>query len=123
MRTSPEQRQYMKEYYERNKVAILLRQDEYQRQYSKTEIGKRNKNANVKQMALKYPEKYMARYKLRNAVRLGHIQKKPCEVCGSLNVESHHDDYSKPLDVRWFCHQHHRELEGRWIPKVQLESR
>jgi hypothetical protein len=113
----------MKEYYERNKVAILLRQDEYQRQYSKTETGKRNKIANVKQMAIKYPEKYMARYKLRNAVRLGRVHKEPCEICGSLEVESHHDDYSKPLDVRWFCHQHHRELEGRWIPKIQLSTR
>ncbi len=68
-------------------------------------------------MALKFPEKYKARYTLKNAVRLGKIKRGVCEVCGSVEVEGHHDDYSKPLEVRWFCHQHHCELEGRWIPR------
>ena len=64
--TSIKERQQMREYYENNKVAILIRQDEYQRRYSKTAIGKSNKIANVKRMALKYPERYRARYTLRN---------------------------------------------------------
>jgi len=37
----------------------------------------------------------------------------PCEVCGSLVVEMHHDDYGMPLQVRWFCRRHHLELE--WL--------
>ena len=116
--TSIKERQQMREYYENNKVAILIRQDKYQRRYSKTAIGKSNKIANVKRMALIYPERYRARYILRNAVRLGKIKKGCCEVCGSLNAEAHHDDYSRPLEVRWFCSLHHRIMEGRWIPKV-----
>lgn len=40
----------------------------------------------------------------------GKLIPKPCEVCGSLKVEKHHDDYSKPLEVRWFCREHHLAL-------------
>jgi len=121
--TTPEDRRRMKEYYERNKVPILLRQCEYQRGYSKTEQGRANKIANVNRMAVRYPEKHKARYTLRNAIRLGKVERGCCEVCGSAEVEAHHDDYTKPLEVRWLCPLHHRIMEGRWIPKVQLENK
>ena len=31
----------------------------------------------------------------------------PCEICGSLTTHRHHEDYSKPLDIRWLCSRHH----------------
>ncbi len=32
----------------------------------------------------------------------------PCEVCGSVGkIYWHHDDYSKPFEVRPFCYKHH----------------
>lgn len=34
----------------------------------------------------------------------------PCEMCGGKTVEMHHDDYSKPLKVRWLCRAHHLYL-------------
>jgi len=43
------------------------------------------------------------------AVRKGDLLKLPCELCGKKKVEAHHDDYTKPLDVRWLCKQHHAE--------------
>jgi len=105
-------------YYEANKVQVLERQTPIAKIYQKTEAGKSNKIASFYRMASKYPEKYKARYFLRNAVQRGLIVKGNCEVCGTEDVESHHDDYSKPLEVRWFCHQHHCELEERWILRV-----
>lgn len=64
-------------------------------------------------MQEKYPEKYRARTLLRCAVKIGQIIKQPCEVCGSLKVEGHHKDYSKPLEVNWVCIKHHREKYHR----------
>jgi len=58
-------------------------------------------------MIKKYPERYAARYKLRNAVRLGKISKEPCVLCGNPISQGHHSDYSKPLVVTWLCRQCH----------------
>jgi hypothetical protein len=30
-------------------------------------------------------------------------------VCGNAATHAHHDDYSKPLEVRWLCRAHHSE--------------
>jgi hypothetical protein len=37
------------------------------------------------------------------------MERGACEVCGVANAQAHHDDYTKPLDVRWFCQAHHGE--------------
>lgn len=54
------------------------------------------------------PEKHAAHIAMRNAIRRGELSRGPCEVCGCLKrVEGHHDDYSRPLNVRWLCKRHH----------------
>ncbi len=55
------------------------------------------------------PHKRQAHIKVGGAIRSGRLIKQPCEVCGETKVEAHHDDYSKPLDVRWLCTTHHAE--------------
>ena len=53
------------------------------------------------------PLKAKAHWAINNAVRSGKITRQPCEACGVQPAHAHHDDYSKPLDVRWLCHKHH----------------
>jgi hypothetical protein len=54
-------------------------------------------------------EKMLARSAVNNAIQSGSLTKKPCAVCGSEKSQAHHGDYSKPLDVIWFCAKHHTE--------------
>lgn len=41
-------------------------------------------------------------------IRRGILKKQPCIICGE-KAQMHHDDYSKPLEVIWFCRKHHLE--------------
>jgi hypothetical protein len=50
-----------------------------------------------------------ARIAFAQALKRGKIQRQPCERCGAEPAEGHHPDYSKPLEVRWLCVQHHIE--------------
>lgn len=39
------------------------------------------------------------------------MAKSPCVVCGTrINLEAHHPDHSKPLEVIWLCRFHHNEV-------------
>lgn len=56
------------------------------------------------------PHKKRCAMTVGNAIRCGRLRRKPCEKCGSESmVHAHHDDYSKPLSVRWLCPKHHSE--------------
>ena len=46
------------------------------------------------------------------ATRGGLLHRQPCESCGAPKSEAHHDDYTKPLEVRWFCRQCHKALHA-----------
>ena len=58
-------------------------------------------------------DKVNAGMKVLRAVRSGRLVKKPCVVCGDANAHGHHEDYSKPLIVIWFCDKHHKEHHRR----------
>jgi hypothetical protein len=56
------------------------------------------------------------------ALKNGTLLRQPCEVCGARRVDAHHDDYSKPLAVRWLCRKHHIAIhsEGVVVSQRQL---
>lgn len=65
---------------------------------------------NVKRWNERNPEGYRAHYVVSNAIRDGKLKRQPCETCGALKAHAHHENYSKPLEVRWLCamcHQRH----------------
>jgi len=55
----------------------------------------------------KCPGRYKAREICHNAITSNKLTKQPCVVCGKTEVEAHHSDYTKPLDVDWLCKKHH----------------
>ena len=47
----------------------------------------------------------------QSALKKGVITRQPCEVCGEA-AEAHHSDHRQPLQIRWRCRLHHKELEA-----------
>jgi ribosome-binding protein aMBF1 (putative translation factor) len=84
---------------------------EYDKRRYRENLERRAKSAaRTKEHRLKFPEKYKARTAVGNAIRDKRLTKKPCMVCGSIKSTAHHEDYSKPLEVKWLCHLHHIRL-------------
>jgi sterol desaturase/sphingolipid hydroxylase (fatty acid hydroxylase superfamily) len=48
------------------------------------------------------------------AIKTGKLIRLPCEICGAPKTDAHHDDYAKPLEIRWLCRSHHREHHAKF---------
>lgn len=80
---------------------------EYYREYDRAR-GNRQDAGYVKEYRAKYPNKYKAHKLVQSAIRSGNLHKEKCSVCAiNENIVAHHDDYLKPLNVRWMCQAHH----------------
>lgn len=82
--------------------------------------GNRQSREYFKEYRKKFPNKYKAHTLVNNYLRDGKLQRVDvCEICNSsYHVVAHHDDYSKPLEVRWLCarcHSNHHELHGEGL--------
>lgn len=80
-----------------------------QRDVEKT---KRIRTANRKKYRAKNPRRNAIYQQVFYALKIGKIKKGLCERCGCEKVEAHHEDYDKPLEVRWLCKKHHREIHS-----------
>lgn len=50
---------------------------------------------------------------VNNAIRAGRLNRRPCEICGSVElIHAHHEDYNEPLVIRWLCASHHKQLHS-----------
>jgi hypothetical protein len=59
------------------------------------------------------PQAVWAQHALRSAIKRGLIVPGPCEACGKLPTDAHHDDYGRPMDVQWLCRLHHRAVHRK----------
>lgn len=84
--------EYSRNWREHNYSKWIDSQKEYQKKYIR----------NNKEVANAHTQTH-------NAIARGIIAKQVCEICGAEKAEAHHDDYNKPLKVRWLCKRHHAE--------------
>ena len=84
--------------------------------YAATDAGRQAANRGKKAYLDRNPIKRAAHVAVGNAIRDGKLVRMPCEVCGTEVAQAHHDDYSKPLDVRWLCTTHHAEWHKHNTP-------
>lgn len=112
-------------YYERRKNDIAARAKAHyianvQEMRAKGRGRKKDKSKEYQKSrawAKKNPQKRRAHEKVKIAKRDGKLVPLPCEICGSTNVQAHHEDYSKPLEVRWLCRLHHESVHHPDIPQ------
>ena len=83
--------------------------------------AKVNKHANEYKKL--HPEKQKARMALFTAQQYGRIIKpKICQGCfKKKELEGHHEDYSKPLEVVWLCIKCHAKLHADKLSKGEVK--
>lgn len=85
----------------RSRAKNRERYNEQSRAYSDRHTLRRRDT--VKEWRKRNPEKYRAYGIVAYHVSIGLLKKQPCACCGNPNVQAHHADYSKPLEVEWLC--------------------
>lgn len=60
-----------------------------------------------------------ARNAVLRALEDGTLKKGKCK-CGSSDVQAHHEDYRKPLEVKWVCRKCHDKEHGKDVSEVRL---
>jgi hypothetical protein len=83
--------------------------------YARSEKGKAEKRAWWHRYEEKNGHKVKARHILAAALRRKEIERPKCCELGEVDkryecngaIQAHHKDYSKPLEVNWFCRKHH----------------
>ncbi len=81
-----------------------------QLQCGKASCKKKSLVLGVKRHGDKYPDRRKARANFSKNVQRGYIEKRPCCICGDIESEGHHFDYSRQRDVIWLCREHHQKL-------------
>lgn len=90
-------------------IANRLAKLDHYREYDRIR-GNRLPDGYQQEYRSEFPNKYRAHTMVGNAIKAGNLFKEPCEECGSDDsLHAHHDDYAKPLNVRWLCAAHHRQ--------------
>lgn len=84
--------------------------------YRDSEKGKAARRSYLQRKRVEEPEKIRAREALNWALRSGAVIKaRGCFHCCEMDcdLQGHHEDYSKPLDVVWLCLRCHRDADRK----------
>lgn len=84
-----------------------------------TEARRLSHRIRQKRYSARFPQKIAAQQALIRAVSAGKLTRQPCEVCGEPETHGHHDDYNKPLTVRWLCQPHHVQAHTGKLPATK----
>ncbi len=89
--------------YERNKWSsgLYYDRDAFLISYKKTKLGAAYPSCNL------WSQIQEAYRQVDEARRDGKIVSGPCEICQDPWGCAHHQDYTKPLEVRYLCQRHH----------------
>jgi len=103
----PQLTPYYREYRKKNRDKYRAKDRRFYRNHRESELARGS------EYYRKYPEKNRAHKAVQIAIERGEIVKpSTCSKCGEphKNIQGHHEDYSKPLDVIWLCPPCHGEL-------------
>jgi hypothetical protein len=85
------------------------------RDYQRTESGKAAHAAAIRAWRARNSKRLAAHNAVSKALLRGHMEKaEACFIhdCNDNNLEAHHPDYDRPLDVVWLCQKHHKEAHA-----------
>jgi len=103
----------------------LLRDELARKKRHKTDSQRRHRTEGTeyqRSYRQQHPERYLAWGAVKRALKSGRLVRPTvCEKCGrdGLRIEASHDDYSKPLDVKWLCVPCHRGKDGWTSPTTR----
>ena len=100
---SKEYRDKNKNYYTKYFRSIANKPHRVEAKKKYAEENKKAKVAYIRTWRERNKHKKIAMQKVATAIRNGSMLKGRCCFCYGLDVQAHHHDYSKPLDVMWLC--------------------
>ncbi len=97
--------------YDRKRYRDCEHRKENARRSAQTAAGLASRAKSQERSRRENPQKWKARNAVKNAIRDGKLERKPCYFCGATeNLQAHHEDYDHPLDVVWLCASRHGKL-------------
>ena len=101
---------YQRNWFAKNKEKARLYRNAYRAEHlEQTRLLRQKYKKNNPSAYAKYQAIYKAVFV---AIKKGELIKPiKCEFCKKKStIQAHHDDYSKPFDVKWLCVRCHNEL-------------
>jgi hypothetical protein len=103
-------RAWRKDHYRRNAEAVSASNRAWDKEHPDLVRAYNAKSTRARYRIKKHTGIFAVYHLVARAVKAGVITPEPCRICGGRDVEAHHEDYKKPLDVLWYCRRHHARL-------------